>query len=253
MSVSRFISICVIAIFLIVTIGVLFLYTNRNQLIKEVISNVGSDVLKAEVSVGNVELDVFQFSLQIDAFSVQNPEGFPAQKAIAFESILVSLPQSFSFDPIHIHSIAVKEPYIRFIHGEDTTNLNQLVDNAKAYIGSSESDSEYLIKIDELTIEDPQFTVSTHIISGQEFNISMPSIKAEEIGHPDGIPPSELAGVLLSSILDSATGALSSQTDKILEEATQVIESLSNQAQKELENATNIADDLLKQAEKLFQ
>jgi hypothetical protein len=244
MTIQRFLSFFVISIIVIVTATVAFLYANRNALIKEIIVEVGSQTFGTQVSVGDVDVKPFQYSISISDFSIQNPPSFPKKEALGFSKIFVQMPSKLSLSPLHIQNISVSQPRINLFYEHDNNNLQTLIDHTKSPETSS-SKKEYLLRIDSLSIDKPQVSVTSSLTLGKTLSLSLPSFSAKNIGKPDGIKPKELANIILSEFIN--------QSKKSLEHHfSNFTENINNLLKNTEEKTKNFIDDASKTLNSIF-
>lgn len=123
----RKILLIILAIILITPVA---LYLVREPLIKMAINNIGTAVVKTDVSVANVSFKPFSGFMEINGLAVANPEGYSKNNAIEIAGIRVKLqPKSLISGPIQIEEITISEPQIRMEGGLKNNNLTAIQAN----------------------------------------------------------------------------------------------------------------------------
>ena len=114
------------------------LAANLDSIVASVIEDVGSDVLKTEVSVSGVSIDLKGGKAGIAGMTIANPEGYSPVNIFEMEGIVVDLDlNSIGKDVLMINAIQIQDPLINFEGKADGgSNMQTLLDNISS--GSSE-------------------------------------------------------------------------------------------------------------------
>lgn len=117
----RKILLIILAIILVTPVA---LYFVREPIIKMAINNIGTAVVKTDVSVADVTFKPFAGLIELNGLAVANPEGYSKNNAIEIAGIRVKLqPKSLLSGPIQIEEVTVTEPKIRMEGGLKNNNL----------------------------------------------------------------------------------------------------------------------------------
>ena len=129
------------ALVLVVAVILWQLAANLDSIVAGVIEDVGSDVLKTEVSVSGVSIDLKGGKAGIAGMTIANPEGYSRANIFEMEGIAVDLDLgSIGEDVLVIDAIEIQNPLTNFEGKSDGgSNMQTLLDNINS--GSSEDGS----------------------------------------------------------------------------------------------------------------
>ena len=209
------------ALVVLVIVGVFFLWSNIGGIIKAAVEKFGTEILQAEVTLNEVDISTTSGEGALKGLNIGNPKGFETDRAFSLGAVKVTMDTgTITSDTIVIKEIIIQAPDITYEIGSGGSNLDQLKENADAYVkvasgsggGSSSADSadgKKLI-IEHLYIREAKMNVSATFLGGKKFGATLPEIHLTDIGKEDnGAGPGEIADQVISAITDSATGALS--------------------------------------------
>lgn len=115
------------------------LYFSLNSIIKNGVESFGSKALSTDVRLESASISFLSGAGEIAGLHVANPEGYPEGDAVRVGRIRVSLDLASLFsEVIVIHEIRVEEPVVNFATGTDGSNVNRLLQNARASAKTSE-------------------------------------------------------------------------------------------------------------------
>ncbi|MBT3360060.1 MAG: hypothetical protein HN403_10580 [Rhodospirillales bacterium] len=251
----------------IVVVGVVFLWSNIGEIIKSAVEKFGTEILKAEVTLNEVDISTTSGAGALKGLNIGNPSGFETDKAFSLGLVSVKMDTgTITSDTIVIKEIVVQAPDITYEIGSGGSNLDKLKENADAYVkvasggggGSSSSsadsaDGKKLI-IEHLYIREAKMNVSATFLGGKKFGATLPEIHLTDIGKEDnGAGPGEIADQVISAITDSATGALSGidfgdMAGKVTEQLGDIMGSAGGMASGAADAAKGQATDLMKKA-----
>ena len=95
------------------------LFANLDNIVAGIIEDVGSDVLKTDVSVSGVSIDLRSGKAIIAGMTIANPQGYSKANLFELNNIAVELDlDSLNEDVLVINAIRIKNPQIYFsLHG----------------------------------------------------------------------------------------------------------------------------------------
>ncbi|MBO6622175.1 MAG: hypothetical protein JJ892_14150 [Balneola sp.] len=181
------------------------------------IEDSGSDLLKTEVEVDDIDISVFGSSADMDGFIVYNPEGFTEGAAISLKEIEIDLDvQSLLTDKILINKIRVKKPEIFFEQKGQEVNLRKLSSNIDA---GSDADSEKTIIIKEFILEEGKVKIHSELEKERSAEASIDRLVLNNIGESGSKTIQQAMKQIMSPIIREALSeAVKSGLKDILEE-----------------------------------
>lgn len=234
--------------------GVVFLYSNLGDVIKEAIQRFGSEATQATVVLDNVDLDVTNGKTALSGFVVGNPAGFKTDSAFELGNIAVQVDiTSLDSDTILINSVTIDSPKVTYELGSSGSNVDAIKKNVDAYAkqfssggeSSSTQDSgpQKKIIIERLTITNGSVNVSAPFLDGKSLGTSLPTITLTDIGKDSGgANPADVIKRVIDEMTKGVGGAISGlNLDDMAKQATA-------KAQEALGAATTGAADAVKSA-----
>ena len=202
-----------------IAVGVYFLISNLGGIIKSTVEKYGSEILKAEVTLDEVDFSTSSGEAWLKGFNIGNPEGFKTDRAFALGAVNVTVDTgTITDDTIVIKEIVVDAPDITYELGGGGSNLNQLKENADAYTevasrsgggGDESADGKKLI-IENLYIRQAKMNVSATFLGGEKFGATLPEIHLTDIGKDKGgAGPGEIVDKVMTALTDTATATVS--------------------------------------------
>ena len=203
-----------------IAVGVYFLISNLGGIIKTAVEKYGSEILKAEVTLNEVDFSASSGEAWLKGFNIGNPEGFKTDRAFALGAVNVTVDTgTITDDTIVIKEIVVEAPDVTYELGGSGSNLNQLKENADAYVevasrgsgggGGESADGKKLI-IENLYIREAKMNVSATFLGGEKFGATLPEIHLTDIGKDKGgAGPGEIADKVITALTDTATATMS--------------------------------------------
>jgi len=166
------------------------------------IEDSGSDLLKTEVEVDDIDISLLGSSADMDGFIVYNPEGFTDGAAISLNEIEIDLDvKSLLTDQILINKIRVKNPEIFFEQKGSGVNLRKLSNNIDA---GSEEDSEKTIIIKEFILEEGVIKIHSELEKERSAEASIDRLVLNNIGESGSETIQQAMKQILSPIIKNA-------------------------------------------------
>jgi len=224
---SKKVLIVVGGIVLVLAVFIWQVIANIDSIMAKVVEDVGSDVLKTEVSVSGMAISLSEGKVGIAGLTIANPDGYSNANLFEMEGIEVALDiASLSQDVLLIKSIRIQNPQIVFEGDADGgSNMQTLLDN----IGSdSTSDSsaagseEKKMIIDLLDFSGAQVKASSELKPGEITDLKLPGIKMKGIGRKKGgVTPDVVAEKIAKKLIEEViSAAAKAQVNKVIEEKT---------------------------------
>jgi len=224
----------VVVLVLLIGIGLWFVWSRLDALVKFGIEQGTPPVVQTSVSVEHVKLSPFSGTGLVEGFEVGNPTGFTGPRALRIGRAEVALDlNSVSADKIVIQYIRITDPEINLEAGLGGTNLKHIADNAKNFVAQQSSPAgtapakaaappsgskpqkPVKLQVNELLITGTKLSASAAgIVPGADAKVTLPDIRLTNLGTGGaGISPAELTAQVLSHLnaeaaKASANGAL---------------------------------------------
>lgn len=199
------------------------LFANLDNIVAGIIEDVGSDVLKTDVSVSGVSIDLRDGKAQIAGMNIANPEGYSKASLFKMTDIAVELDlDSLNEDVLVIDTIRIRDPQIFFEGDADgDSNLQTLLENIKSGSskkskkgddGTSAEGEDKKIIINLFEMSGAQVNAVTEMKPGEPTKIKLPVIKMSGIGKPQGgvtadVVANEITFEMISVTLNAAAKA----------------------------------------------
>ena len=206
---KRNILIVVGGIVLLVALLVWQLFGNLDKIVAGIIEDTGSEVLKTEVSVSGVSIDLKGGKVGISGLTVANPAGYSNAKVFELNGIEVDLKlSSVTEEVLVIEAIRIDNPKIVFEGDADGgSNMQTLLDNidsAPAGDASADQGAAKRMIIDKFAFSGGKVKATTALKPGEVMDLRLPAIQMNGIGKPEGGVTPDVVAKQISSKLVSA-------------------------------------------------
>ncbi len=213
-----------------ISVGVFFVVSNLDSIVKNIIEEQGSKTLGTSVRVASVSISLGDGTAELTGFSISNPDGFDTDYAMHFGRIAVGLDKkSLTSDVIHITNIDVNDAHVVAEQKGTRNNLKELLDNVESGSGTSDAEaskedsSGKRVAIDHFVMTNPKMDVIG--FGDEDRTLEMGDVRINNIGDPSsGASPSDIAKQLLTPVLaeavkkaarDALMEKVSSESDKL--------------------------------------
>ncbi len=200
----------------VVAIGLFFLFSNLDSLVKAAIEDVGSEAVQAKVTVDDLHISLRSGEGVVGGLRLENPAGFKSPWAFQFAGIKVAVDTGqISGETVVIREIVVDRPKVTYELGDAGSNIDAIQRNVDAYArqfsgdgGGATSDpagdGPKLI-IENLFIRNGEISVSAAFLGGKRLTVPLPDIHLANIGSDSGgVSPAQV----VKQIVTSMTGAI---------------------------------------------
>lgn len=199
---------------LIVGAAVFWLSGNIDGLIKNSITDYGSAMTQAKVSVDAVKIAPVDGKGTISNLVIGNPAGFKTAHAIKVRQIDVDIDiASVTRDVVVIRRIAIDAPDVIYEKGETLTNFDAIQKNIARYLGpdnGAKDDQGKKLIVEELTIRNAKTQASAAFMNGKTVSVPLPDITMKNIGKAKGgISPGELGKEVANTLEARLSSAVS--------------------------------------------
>lgn len=202
---------------LVVIVGLWQLVANLDGIVAGIIEDTGSEVLKTDVSVSGVSVDLKGGKAAIAGMTIANPDGYSNATLFEMEDIAVDLDlDSIGKDVLVINSIRIQNPRINFEGDDDGgSNMQTLTESINSGASESSTDSEgkeIKMIINSFELSGAQVKAITKLKPGEPTEINLPSIKMSGIGKAQGgvtanVVAEEITNELVGAVINAAAKA----------------------------------------------
>lgn len=190
-------------ILIVVLLGVaLIVGMTIDGIVESEIEDSGSDILKTEVEVDDIDVSLLGGSADMDGFIVYNPEGFSDDVAISLNGIEIEMDvKSLLSDQIVVNRVRVTNPEILFEQKETKVNLRELSSNIET---SSNDKSEKTIIIKEFILEQGKVKIISELEQKRTAEATVEKIVLTDIGESGSDTVEQALREIFSPIIRNA-------------------------------------------------
>ena len=187
-------------------IGVVYLLTNLNFIVKYAIEKYGSQATQTAVRVKGVDIHLKDAAGSIEGLTVANPKGYNAKHAFSLGKIRVDLDlKSLTGDEIRIEDILIRAPHIfAEVNRDQKSNLMEIKGNLPSGRGSGSKSSKKEGKEARLYIRRIRFSegkIDAAVVSlNREYELKMPAFEMTNLRGT----PSQIASQIISRVCNLA-------------------------------------------------
>ena len=238
------------AVVLVVVVAVLMLVLgNINPIVKKGVETAGPKILKAPVTLNNVDISLLSGSGKLSGLTIGNPAGFQTEYAFQLGKVEVELDTgSLTTDTIHVKKILIDSPSIIFEGAFDKNNLSQLQKNAAAFTASDKNaaaaekqqttaaESKNIL-IDHLVIQNGDVTISMKMLTDQELTTELPIIELKDIGKDKKTTAADAMKLILAAVNKAVVPAIQSKLN-IDKEIGKAVDTMQKKADSAIQEET---------------
>ncbi len=224
----------------VLVVAGIFLLGNINSVIKKGIETAGPKILKADVSLNSVDIDVASGAGELAGLTIGNPAGFQTDYAFKLGSIRMEMDvASVTTGKIHIKSIVIKKPDMVYEGLVGKNNLEQLQANAMALAGKGKNKADSApgkkVLIDYVRIEKGTISVSSSLLQGNKLSVALPPIELKDIGKNKDATMADAAQEILLAVNKAVLPAVQAGLGSIGSGVKEVGGAITEGAQKGIE------------------
>ena len=212
------------ALLVVIAIGLYFLFSSLNSIVKAAVEKVGSDATQAQVRLNNVDIQLTSGKGAMRGLTVGNPSGFKTERAFSLGEISLQVDVgSVTKDTIVIKEIVIAAPEVTYELATGGSNIDALQRNVNAYTGGGSAKAEKSqgggeggkkLVIENLYVRNGKVNVSATALGGKTLTTPLPDIHLTNIGKQSGgATGGQVTQQVLSAIGQSATKAATSLPD----------------------------------------
>ncbi|HEY7555453.1 MAG TPA: hypothetical protein VIH18_11660 [Candidatus Binatia bacterium] len=205
----------VLGILILVAIGLYFLLSSLDSIVKAAVEKFGSDMTQATVRLNDVEIELTSGKGALRGLAVGNPPGFKSERALSLGEIGLELDVgTVTKDPVVIKEISITAPEVTYEFGLKGSNLDALKQNVDAYSAQGKAaekktdEAGKKLVIEHLYIRNGKVNVSATELQGKTASTSLPDIHLTGIGKKTGgATAAEVAEQVVAAIGQGAARA----------------------------------------------
>lgn len=213
----------VIVVLLVVAIGGVgyYVYQNGTSLIRQAVLDYGPEVTGTSVGLSDVNLVPFNGQAGIAGLKVGTPEGYSAPYTFKVDEIDIKIkPATLLDDVLIIENIEIVAPSVVFEPKGKDNNLTAVQKNVARYQAANPSDAEPVgpekVIVQRLAIRQPEVVVFAKGLIGEQ-SVTADDVVLTGIGADEGgIPPGEIATVIVEELQPVVMSALKSKAGAAL-------------------------------------
>jgi uncharacterized protein involved in outer membrane biogenesis len=197
------------ALLVLVAIGVYFLISSIDSIVKNAVEKIGSEATGAQVRLKEVKIELTAGRGALRGLTVGNPPGFKTEKALSLGEVSLKLDVgSIAKQTVLIKEIAITAPEITYEIGPQGSNIDALRRNIEAYTGKGNKagsrngggEGKKLV-VEHLYIRNGKVNVSAMALKEQILSATLADIHLTNIGKKEGgATGAELARQVLAAI-----------------------------------------------------
>lgn len=220
-----------------------------NEYIKVQIETIGKQITEQEVTVNNVDIQLTKGAGSILGLSLANPQEYTYPHAFTLGEITLDINiESLTKEPIIIDAIVIKDPkaFVQFTSSGDS-NIKDLLDtiqknipnanDAQAEESETTAKTEPKLTVSKVILAGTALTVDLSALGNKEHSAELQDIVLTNIGGKNGLPASELGGVIIKEALSKIwSETKNTQKEQLKKQAT---DKLKDKAKKKLSELFN--------------
>ena len=215
----------VLLLVIVVVIGVFIVGSNLNSLVKLAVEEAGSNALKTTVSLESADVDLMAGRVHLSGLSVANPSGFNQAEAFLMNDIVVDVElESLKNSVVDVTEVSVDGLRVAAEQKGTTTNIQTLLNNLESDAGTEDSQpaddssaqTDILVKVGQINFTDGSVYLSSDRLGDSD--LSLPTIKLNDIGGSAGVPPDQLAEQIAQPLLKQITAAVEQSVKSLLKD-----------------------------------
>jgi uncharacterized protein involved in outer membrane biogenesis len=197
---------------------------NLDAIIKQVIEDVGSEVVGTPVTVSEVKFMLQEGRGEIYGLRIGNPPGFSSRHAFEMEEIAVQIePKSLTGPVIVINEVLVDGARLVAEQKGTSTNLKQLMDGMKSTSSEPAPPPSGEPTDVRLMLEKFAFVNSKADLQTEQFGdktLDIPAIRMANIGDREtGLTPEQLTGKMMKKVVRQAEKAVTNYLENLVKGA----------------------------------
>lgn len=200
----------------LIAAAVFFLLSNLNSLVAKAIEKAGGDVTQTSVAVSGVDISLRDGRGTIAGLRVASPGGYRERTAFALDDVTVDIDvQSVRREPVVLEEIRVRAPVVRAeLTKTGASNVDDLRKRVQAYAsrlagqGGPSRKPAKRMRIERFVFEKGRIELDASALGLEKRTLDLPEIRLTDIGGRDGVPPEEIAKVIVTTVAGKAAAQI---------------------------------------------
>ncbi|MBN1378944.1 MAG: hypothetical protein JXA04_06885 [Gammaproteobacteria bacterium] len=206
----------IVLLVVILGAGIYYVSTHLDSLVKLAIESYGSEILKTDVRVRKVKIDLGKGSAGISDFVIGNPADFSLPSAFAVGKIVVDLDIGHSnADVIIIDKILIRAPEISYeINQNRDSNLVILQNNINSIASGEQSTTsgpQPSLIIRHFSLEQARLNALITPANNRKYDLTVPDIRLENLGGKNGASPAQISQQIFKALTKSVQAEMKRQ------------------------------------------
>jgi hypothetical protein len=206
----------IIGILIVVAIGLYFLLSSLDSIVKAAVEKYGSDMTQAAVRLDDVKIELTSGKGAMRGLTAGNPSGFKSERALRLGEISLELDVgSVTRDTIVIKQISITAPEVTYEYGLKGSNIDALRRNVDAYTAQEKKEAAApkaekgkKMVIEHLYVRGGTVNVAATELPGKTAGAPLPDLHLTHIGKKTGgATAGEVAEQVLAAIGQAAARA----------------------------------------------
>ena len=218
------------AVVLLLAVAIVWLLGSLDEIVKDQIEVIGSELTGVPVRVGSVDIDVKAGAGQIRRLRIGNPQGYAAANAFDMSRLRLDIElKSLGKQPLVLDELIIDSPVVNMeINQRGGSNLKEILDNvskngqqADAKAETGDAGEPMRIAIRRLRIEGVTFTESNPFEEGEPRSGTLPAIERANVGGSEGATPAKIGEIVIGALGGQiAQQAAKKKMTEVIEEKT---------------------------------
>jgi len=222
----------IVTLVVLLAIGLVFLGSNIDSIVKNAVEKYGSAATQTEVKLSSVSISATSGEGSIKNFVMGNPEGFSTESAFKLGLVVIKLDKKtiMGTGPIVINEVLIEAPEVTYeVAARGETNLQKIQNNVTAFANtmtggalpneaaktkgtekaSADSKESRKIIIKSLIVRNGKINLSHELLKGDNaVTADLPLIQLSNLGaNQGGVSPALIARDILDRVTSAAISA----------------------------------------------
>ncbi|WP_096085785.1 hypothetical protein [Agaribacterium haliotis] len=210
---------------LVIAVALWYVFSNLNEIVKEIVEKEGSAVLQTPVSLNHVDIKLMDARATLGQFSIKNYPGFSEKNLAGFDDITVAMdPATLEGKVIVLDEIVIDGVNVVAEQKGKSTNIQTLLDKLPK---SDSADSE--TSADSSTSEEPLLAINKLRFTNNSLKfvtekwgsktLKMPDIVQNNIGSAShGLTPKQVTEAIIKPLLEQAKKSVKDAAEQMARE-----------------------------------
>lgn len=220
MKIVKIIGGLVAVLVIVVVAAAVFLWSNLDSIVEQVMEEQGSKVTQTKVDVDGVKLELTSGKGSIKGIGIDAPAGFSRPQIFTLDKISVAVdPKTVTKDVIVIDEIIIDAPQIFYeINDKGVANVDVLKNNisklssgssSKPASSSGDPGKEVKLIIRKLVIDKTEVDARIAALDNKDISANIPKIVLTDLGKSKGgASPADIAQQVTSVLIKKVTKAI---------------------------------------------